>query len=78
MMGKFKLDFRLWYLGHILLLVGIAFIGGHYLQDWICQNFNFCIEKVTPLSKMLLYNLIYYSILVWIFDSGFHSITGRD
>lgn len=77
-MGKFKLDTRPWYIGHIILLVAVAFIGGHYLQDFICNNYQFCIEKITPTWKMLLYNLGWYSLLAWIFDSGFHSITGRD
>jgi hypothetical protein len=77
-MKKFKFDTRLWYIVHIILLVGVAFIGGHYLQDWICSNAGFCIEKITPLTTMLLYNLIYYSILAYLFDTGFHSITGLD
>jgi hypothetical protein len=77
-MKKFKFDTRLWYLGHIVLLVGVAFIGGHYLQDYICSATGFCIEQVTPISKMIFYNLIYYSILAYLFDTGFHSLTGLD
>lgn len=77
-MGKFKLNFKLWYIGHIIGLVGIAFIGGHYLQDLICKSTQFCVEQFTPEWKMILVNLIYYSLLAWIYDSGFHSISGKD
>lgn len=76
-MGKFKLNFEPWYIAHIVGLVGIAFIGGHYLQDFICASTNFCIEQ-GPTNIMLLKNLIFYSLLAWIYDSGFHSITGLD
>ena len=71
-------DTRPWYVGHIILLVAVAFIGGHYLQSYICSNTGFCIEQMTPVSKMLLYNLGWYSILAYLFDTGFHSITGLD
>ncbi|MFA6073996.1 MAG: hypothetical protein WC758_07815 [Candidatus Woesearchaeota archaeon] len=74
---KIKFDIRLWYIGHIVGLVGIAFIGGHYLQDFICTTSKFCIEQL-PTSKMLLYNLIYYSGLAYLYDTIFHSVTGLD
>lgn len=74
-MGKFKLNTEPWYILHIIGLVGIAFIGGHYLQDWICSQGLFCIEKG---DNMILKNLIFYSLLAWIYDSAFHSITGKD
>jgi membrane protein YqaA with SNARE-associated domain len=77
-MNNFKLDTRPWYIGHIIALVGVAFIGGHYLQDWICANSGFCIERFQPTSTMIIANLIYYSILAYLFDTGFHSITGLD
>lgn len=75
-MAKFP-DFRLWYIGHIILLVAVAFIGGHYLQDYICRQYNYCIEQFVG-TQMILANLIYYSILAWIFDSAFHAYTGLD
>jgi len=74
-MVKLKFDFRLWYIGHIIGLVAIAFIGGHYLQDWICSSFNFCIEQG---PNMILKNLIFYSTLAWLYDTIFHSVTGLD
>ena len=77
-MNKLKLDFRPWYIGHIIGLVGVSFIGGHYLQNWICQNLGFCIERFTSTTSMIIANLIFYSILAWIYDSAFHSITGLD
>lgn len=74
-MGKFKLNFEPWYIAHIVGLVAVAFIGGHYLQDWICSANNFCIEQG---PNMIFKNLAFYSILAWIYDSAFHSITGLD
>lgn len=76
-MGKFKFNLEPWYILHIILLVGIAFIGGHYLQDWICKTSQFCIEQ-GPTNIMIIKNLIYYSVLAYLFDTGFHSITGLD
>lgn len=78
MLRKFRLNTQLWYILHIILLVAIAFLGGHYLQDYICKISGFCIGQFTPTSKMLLYNLVYYSILAYLFDTGFHSLTGLD
>jgi hypothetical protein len=77
-MNKIKFDTRPWYIAHIVGLVGVAFIGGHYLQDYICQSMNFCIERLQPESTMIIANLIFYSILAWLYDTIFHSITGLD
>jgi hypothetical protein len=77
-MNKIKFDLRPWYIGHIIGLVGIAFIGGHYLQDWLCSKGVICIEQFTPTSTMIIANLIFYSILAWLYDTTFHSVTGLD
>lgn len=76
-MAKLKFDLRLWYIGHIIGLVGVAFIGGHFLQDWICSNVGFCIEQGAT-NIMLFKNLIFYSVLAWLYDTIFHSVTGLD
>lgn len=75
---KIKFDTRIWYILHIVGLVVVAFIGGHYLQDYICQVSGFCIEKLTPTSSMLIANVIFYSILAYFYDTTFHSVTGLD
>lgn len=74
-MGKVKFDTRPWYIGHIVGLVAVAFIGGHYLQDWICSTMNFCIEQG---PNMILKNLVFYSALAYFYDTIFHSVTGLD
>lgn len=74
-MGKIKFDTRPWYIGHIIGLVGVAFIGGHYLQDIICNAGYFCIEQG---PNMIWKNLAFYSVLAWLYDTIFHSYTGLD
>lgn len=74
-MGKFKLNLEPWYIAHIVGLVAVAFIGGHYLQGWICSSSGFCIEQG---ANMIWKNLAFYSVLAYLYDTGFHSITGLD
>jgi hypothetical protein len=77
-MKKEMFDTRPWYIGHIVLLVAVAFIGGHFLQGYLCSNLSFCMEQATPISKMILYNLIWYSLLAYLVDNFFHKLTGLD
>jgi hypothetical protein len=68
-------DTRPWYILHIVGLVAVAFLGGHFLQDWICKTTQFCIERGT---NMLIKNLIFYSVLAYLYDTLFHKITKLD
>ena len=76
MFWKRWFDTRPWYVGHIILLVSVAFIGGHYIQEQIC-TLGFCMEQIKSITTMILVNLGWYSLLAYLVDNFFHKITRK-
>lgn len=65
-------DLRAWYILHIILLI----VWTVLLGNWILDFTRLSLTTLYPLR--IFSTIVVYSILAYIFDTLFHSLTGLD